>query len=277
MAIYAIGDIQGCYRSLRKLLKTVRFDPSCDQLWCAGDMVNRGKDSLLTLRYLRSLGDAAVCVLGNHDIHLLEQAAGAPARAKDTLNQVLQADDCDGLLDWLRHRPLLHHNAALHLTMVHAGLSPQWTFKKACRRARKVELALQQDDWKNTCRAWRSALFPEWEPLKGDARRLLFAMAVLTNTRFCNQQGRFNWHANHTDIEREGDQPWYRHAYLPWHADAGTVLFGHWAAMGLIIDQPHVLGLDSGCVWGGHLTLARVDCRPFQLTKLRCSCCLPVL
>jgi len=276
MAIYVIGDIQGCYDSLQTLLATVNFDPSSDQLWCAGDMVNRGKDSLLTLRYLRSLGDAAVCVLGNHDIHLLEQAAGAPARSKDTLDEVLQADDADELLDWLRHRPLLHHDKSMQLTMVHAGLSPRWSFKKACRRARSVERVLRQDDWKKTCKQWRAWSFPEWEPIKGDPRRVLFSMAVLTNTRFCNKQGRFDWQANRADVEREGDQAWYAHAHLPWHLDAGIVLFGHWAAKGLVIDQPHVLGLDSGCVWGGHLTIARVDCHPFQLTKLRCSCCLPI-
>lgn len=277
MAVYAIGDIQGCYHSLRKLLNVVHFDPANDQLWCAGDMVNRGSDSLLTLRYLRSLGDAAVCVLGNHDIHLLEQAAGAPARAKDTLAQILEADDACVLLDWLRHRPLLHHDPALQLTMVHAGLSPRWSFKKASRRAQKIEQALQSDDWQDTCRAWSMASFPEWEPLKGDPRRLLFSLAVLTNTRFCNQQGRFNWQANHGSVERQGDQAWYAHDHLAWQYDAGIVLFGHWAAMGLVTNQAHVLGLDSGCVWGGHLTLARVDCRPFQLTKLRCSCQLPII
>jgi len=274
MAIYAIGDIQGCYHALRCLLKKVDFDASRDQLWCAGDLVNRGSDSLLTLRYLRSLGDAAVCVLGNHDIHLLAQASGSVARNSDTLEQVLDAPDADALLDWLRHRPLLYHNTQLQLTMVHAGISPLWSFKKARRRAAKVERVLQASDWQKTCYQWSKERFPECEPPKGHPQRTLFAMAVLTNTRFCTQQGRFNWQANRNVAERAGERPWFDHRRLPWRQDAGRVVFGHWAAKGLVTNQHHVLGLDSGCVWGGDLTIAEVDCKPFRLTSLHCSKCL---
>jgi|UPI00036EFDB9 bis(5'-nucleosyl)-tetraphosphatase (symmetrical) len=274
MAIYAIGDIQGCYYALRCLLNKVDFDASRDQLWCAGDLVNRGADSLRTLRYLHGLGDAAVCVLGNHDIHLLEQASGATSRHNDTLEQVLDAPDADRLLDWLRHRPLLHHDSKRKLTMVHAGLSPLWSFKKARKRAAKVERALQANDWQQTCLQWSKERFPEWEPPKAHPQRNLFAMAVLTNTRFCTQQGQFNWHANRNTAERSGEHAWFDHRGLAWQQDAGCVIFGHWAAKGLVTNRRHVLGLDSGCVWGGDLTIARIDCKPFRLTSLRCTKCL---
>ncbi len=274
MAVYAVGDIQGCYRSLRKLLDKVGFDPAHDHLWCAGDLVNRGPDSLAVLRYLASLGDAAVCVLGNHDVHLLERAAGARRYVQsDTLEQVIRARDSEELIEWLRFRPLLHYDAALNLAMVHAGLAPRWSLKKARKRARNIEKRLQRDDWKVTCRHWADCCFPEAEPAKADKNgRMLYSLGVLTCSRFCSADGVFNWRANRTISDRAGDKPWYLHADLRWRDDVSRVIFGHWAAMGLVQHYPHVLGLDSGCVWHGRLTLARIDRQPCHLTSVACRC-----
>lgn len=276
MATYVVGDIQGCYDSLRLLLEKVSFDPRMDQLWCAGDLVNRGPDSLQTLRYLHSLGDASVCVLGNHDIHLLEHAAGKKEYPRDTLRSILEADDATLLLDWLRSRPLLHRNKHLGLTMIHAGLSPLWTLKKAMRRAHKLELVLQSKRWLNFCSTLSATPFPEVEPKKGDPDRLLFSLAVLTNARYCSQQGRFNWGGRGDSVDQniKLERAWYLHSQLRWKKTSNRIVFGHWAALGLVVDQPHVLGLDSGCVWGGRLTLARVDCRPFRLISVDCPACL---
>lgn len=257
MATYAVGDIQGCYRQLRTLLEKVGFDPLKDRLWCAGDMVNRGPDSLETLRYLKSLGEAAVCVLGNHDLHLLELAAGGEPYRRDTLQQVIQAPDCAELIEWLRSRPLLHHSERLGWCMVHAGLHPDWTLKKAKKRAAAIELELQGEGWREFCRQLHHVKFPIKEPAKHDPTRLLFAAAVLTRTRYCTRDGYFNWDVRTGESSNKKDKPWYNHAALAWAGDC-SVVYGHWAAKGLVKNLPHVLGLDTGCVWGQKLTLAKL-------------------
>ena len=257
MAVYAVGDIQGCYTPLNKLLRQVDFNPDKDVLWCVGDLVNRGADSLKVLRFLKGLGDACICVLGNHDLHLLELVAGGSTYRRDTLEQVLEADDCDELIRWLRHRPLLHHDAALGWTMVHAGLHPAWSLAKAKKRAAKIERQLQCKDWKEFCHQLHHVKFPVSEPEKADPARLLFAAAVLTRTRYCSSDGLFNWDVRTGESSDKKDRPWFSHKQLNWQADT-NIVFGHWAAKGLIDDQSHVLGLDTGCVWGNPLTLAKL-------------------
>jgi bis(5'-nucleosyl)-tetraphosphatase (symmetrical) len=257
MAVYAVGDIQGCYKPLRRLLKKVKFDPGKDQLWCVGDLVNRGPDSLKTLRYLKGLGDACVCVLGNHDLHLLEYASGGKRYRRDSLDEVLAAPDRDELIKWLRQRPLLHHDKGLGWTMVHAGLHPKWTLKKAMKRARKIEKILRGKKWKEFCSLLHHFKFPAREPGKGDPFRLLFAVAVMTRSRYCTAEGRFNWAVRTGKSSNHRDRPWFAHRRIKWR-EKSNVVFGHWAAMGLVINQPHVLGLDSGFVWGNELTLARL-------------------
>lgn len=273
MAVYAVGDIQGCYTPLRKLLKQVSFDPGRDQLWCVGDLVNRGPDSLKVLRYLKSLGDACVAVLGNHDLHLLEHAAGGKRLYdRDTFDEVLQAPDRDELIEWLRYRPLFYHDKKLNWCMVHAALHPGWKLKKAKRRSKKVEKILKSDDWQHFCQKLHHHDFPESEPDKGDPERILFNVAVLTRTRYCTQDGVFNWGTRSGDASGADEKPWFEHKGLAWR-DQCRVVFGHWAAKGVVKDQPHVLGLDSGCVWGEQMTLARLDCEPFQLTSVKCKAC----
>lgn len=273
MAIYAVGDIQGCYKPLKRVLKKVGFDPEKDQLWCVGDLVNRGPDCLKVLRYLKSLGDACVCVLGNHDLHLLKLVAGAGrSSSRDTFDDVLQAPDRHELIEWLRHRPLLHHDEQLNWCMVHAGLHPFWSLKKAKRRARKIEKRLQGDGWEKFCRKLAEANFPATEPSKGKPGRIAFALAVFTYTRYCTRTGSFNWATASGRPDSSRQRPWFAHKQLAWKKSC-RVVYGHWAAKGLVKDQPHVLGLDSGCVWGGRLTLARLDGEEPELTSVKCKAC----
>ncbi len=273
MAIYAVGDIQGCYKPLKTLLKQVNFNPKKDMLWCAGDMVNRGPDSLKVLRYLKSLGDACACVLGNHDIQLLAYYAGGKSFAGDTLDDVIQAKDAAELMEWLRHRPLIHHDKSLGWMMLHAGLSPLWSLKKAKKRARKVEAVLQSDDWKLFCKSLQHKGFPTQEP-KDKHVRLLFNTAVLTRTRFCSDKGEFDWQQKTAHAKDKHVRPWFEHLDAKWKGDGKKkthVVFGHWAAKGLVADHEYVLGLDTGCVWGGTLTLAKLNKDTFDIVA-SCSC-----
>lgn len=273
MAIYAVGDIQGCYKPLKKLLKKVDFDPEKDRLWCVGDLVNRGPDSLEVLRFLKSLGDACICVLGNHDLHLLEHAAGfSRGSSRDNLDDVLHAPDRRELIEWLRHRPLLHHDESLNWCMVHAGLHPEWSLKKAKRRAAAIEEKLRGDKWKKFCRKLGAARFPIREPAEGNMEKVLFSIGVLTYGRYCTKTGWFNWGTTSGRPDSSRQRPWYEHKKLAWR-DQCRVVFGHWAAKGLVTKYPHVLGLDSGCVWGNKLTLARIDCSKPELVSVKCKQC----
>jgi len=257
MAVYAVGDIQGCFKPLQQLLKQVHFNPQHDTLWCVGDLVNRGPDSLKTLRFLKNLGDACVCVLGNHDLHLLELAAGGKTYRRDSLQPILNAPDCHELIHWLRHRPLLHHDASLGWSMLHAGLHPDWTLKKALKRAGKVEGELRGAHWRQVCRQLHHVKFPVREPGRSDPARLMFTTAVLTRTRYCTSDGLFNWNVRTGESSNHYDKAWFSHKGAKWRSDT-HVVYGHWAAKGLVTDQTHVLGLDSGCVWGNALTLAEL-------------------
>lgn len=255
MATYAIGDVQGCYDSLCALLARVGFDPACDRLWFAGDLVNRGPRSLEVLRAVRGLGERAVVVLGNHDLHLLGRAAGVSSpKRNDTLDQVLAAPDADELLSWLGSRPLFHEEG--DFALVHAGLLPAWDLAQARARAQEVEAALggaardevlRADDEPVT--AWRSDL-PEPE-------RLRAITTVLTRIRTCREDGELCASFSGPPEEAPaGCHPWFSHprgARRP-----STLLFGHWAALGFRRGEGYV-GLDSGCVWGGPLTALRLD------------------
>jgi len=277
MAVYVVGDIQGCYESLKELLKKIKFDPAKDKLWCAGDLVNRGPDSLKTLRFLKDLGDACVCVLGNHDLHLLELSAGGTICGRDMLKDVLEAEDRNELLDWLRHRPLLHFDASLRWCMVHAALHPEWSLADAMARAASVERELRGDHWQEFCRQLHHVKFPIREAVNEDPAHILFDAAVFTRARYCTQDGVFNWDVRTGQSSGKDDKPWFAHKNIAWRDDC-NVVYGHWAAMGLVSDQPHVLGLDTGCVWGGSLSLVKLKKNGIwkKLTKVKCSAGLPV-
>lgn len=258
MGTYAIGDLQGCYDALIQLLDRINFDSAGDILWFTGDLVNRGERSLDTLKFVRSLGDAAVTVLGNHDLHLLAVAAGrASARPGDTLDAILDAPDRDELLDWLRRRPLAHHDDELGYTMVHAGVAPQWTLAQTLALAAEVSARLAQPDWHEFMGTMYGNEPDRWSPaLQGDAR-LRLIVNYLTRTRFCAPDGRL-------DFDHKGPPGTQPAPYLPWFVVPGRktaaahIVFGHWSALGAVSGH-NVYPLDSGCVWGGGLTALRLD------------------
>jgi bis(5'-nucleosyl)-tetraphosphatase (symmetrical) len=255
MATYAIGDVHGCWRSLEALLARVGFERNRDRLWFTGDLVNRGPESLEVLRFVRGLGDAAVAVLGNHDLHLLSRAAGVRgAKRSDTLDDVLAAADREELLAWLRLRPLLHREG--EWTMVHAGLLPQWSVAAAERAARLAETHLRAGIVPALFLPSRGPV-PRWGEHLGEPLRARLALAALTRMRGCDPEGR-------PDLRLTGPPAELPRPLLPWFEmqSRGSrdtrVIFGHWAALGL-----HVAGgvfcLDTGCAWGGALTALRLD------------------
>ena len=265
MATYAIGDIQGCYDEMRRLLDTIGFDPAQDRLWLVGDLVNRGPQSPEVLRYLRSLGDRAISVLGNHDLHLLVVAAGVrkPHRG-DTLDALLAAPDRDELLDWLRRQRLMH--AGEGYAMVHAGLLPQWSIAQALALAREVETALQGPDYGEFLGCMYGNAPAQWRDDLSGYDRLRVIVNAMTRLRLCTTDGVMEFtHKTGLSDAPAGYLPWFD---VPGRASSNTpVLFGHWAALGLTL-RADVLGLDSGCVWGRRLTAVRLeDRRVFQ-----CGC-----
>lgn len=266
MATYAIGDVQGCYASLRALTKTLQFNPTRDQLWFVGDLVNRGPDSLNVLRYIRNLGAAAVTVLGNHDLFLLAVAAGiTPARPGDTLTQLLDAPDRDNLMTWLRQQPLLYRKGAFLL--VHAGLLPDWTVEQAQALAGEAQAALRGDQFVTTLRALHPSGHLQWDPDLTGPTRLAAIIKVLTRIRTCSTEGVMeSSFSGPPDLTPDGFHPWFD---IPGRRSAtATVVFGHWAAMGLKIAQ-NLLALDSGCVYGRHLTAIRLEDR--TVFQVRCE------
>jgi bis(5'-nucleosyl)-tetraphosphatase (symmetrical) len=258
MATYAIGDIQGCYDELRRLLEVIHFDENHDRLWVTGDLVNRGPRSLEVLRFVRALGDKAVVVLGNHDLHLLAVAQGiSHLRPKDSFMDVLEAHDRDGLLEWLRRQPLLHDDPALGYVMIHAGLPPQWGIAQARDCAREAERIIRGPAAAEFFRAMYSDQPAEWRDDLVGLERLRFIVNCLTRLRVCDAQGRLILRYKGTPGAREpGTLPWFE---VPGRKSAGErVLFGHWSALGRYGGQT-VFGLDSGCVWGGQLTALRLE------------------
>ena len=259
MAVYAIGDIQGCHDDLMRLLERIDFDPSADRLWFAGDLVNRGPGSLAVLRFVRGLGGRAVSVLGNHDLHLLAVAAGtSKLRKSDTLDEVLAAPDRDELLDWLRHRPLLHHDSDLGYTLVHAGLPPQWDLRQAQACARELESVLRGPGCVDFFHYMYGDEPKRWDPALSGMDRLRFIVNCFTRLRFVGPAGEL-------ELKTKGSPGSQAHGYLPWYQVPGRssedlrLLFGHWSTVGEIQAAHNALGLDTGCVWGGRLTALKLD------------------
>ena len=261
MAVYAIGDIQGCFDELQALLELIRFDPADDRLWFVGDLVNRGPASLETLRFVRDLGPDAITVLGNHDIHLLALAHGIPLDKDDhTMDAVLTAPDGAELVDWLCHRPLLHHDETLGYTMVHAGLPPQWDLHMARQCAHEVETVLRgsqravllEEMYGNRPERW-SAQLKGWD-------RLRFIVNCFTRMRFCDESGRLDLQCSGPPgTQPAGYRPWFE---LPHRASRDLrIIFGHWSALGRR-DDPGIFPIDSACLWGGQLTALRIDTDP---------------
>ena len=257
MATYAIGDIQGCFNSLRRLLDRISFNPTIDTLWLVGDLVNRGPDSLATLRFIKDLHASVRLVLGNHELFLLAAAEGIVAlRPKDTIHDILAAEDHTNLIDWLRHQPLHHREGAFR--MVHAGLLPHWTIDEAVEYAREVETVLTKSDYRTFLQQLFHGPAPQWSPsLKGSDRFVSIAR-VFTRLRTCTPTGEMSNFSGPPEDAPAGFMPWFG---IPDRLNrAATIITGHWAALGLHME-PDILAIDSGCVWGRQLTAVRLEDR----------------
>lgn len=268
MAIFAVGDVQGCCAELRQLVDKLPFDPSRDELWFVGDLVNRGPDSLGVLRFVRELGPAARSLLGNHDLHLLALALGnAVPVADDDLAPILAAADGAELVDWLRHQPLAHHDPDLNTLMVHAGVIPGWTGADTLARAREVEAVLQSDD----CGAFLTAMYgsrpDRWSEALAGQDRLRFIINCLTRIRFVRADESLDFdQKGPPGSQPPGLIPWFE---IPGRASADSrIVFGHWSTLGFL-QRPNLIGLDTGVVWGGKLTAVRLDepDEPYQVTS----------
>ncbi|NUA25416.1 symmetrical bis(5'-nucleosyl)-tetraphosphatase [Cupriavidus basilensis] len=264
---YAVGDLQGCAGSLEELV--LQHLPADSQLRFVGDLVNRGPASARTLRTVRQLGKRAESVLGNHDIHLLAVAAGVRKSGRsDTLSDILEAPDCDELLTWLRYRPLaLYENGFL---LVHAGVLPQWTAEQTMALAAEVERELRGPGWK----AFLADIFgnaaDRWDPALRGIERHRVVINALTRLRFCNADGVMDLKTK----EGPGNTP---AGFVPWFDVPGrrtedtTVVCGHWSTLGLVM-RPNLMALDTGCVWGGKLTAARLAADPAERTLIQVEC-----
>lgn len=252
--IWAIGDLQGCAPPLQALLAQPELAAADCQYWFAGDLVNRGPDSLGTLRQIIRLGERAVSILGNHDLHLLAVAAGFRAQGKsDTFQDVLDAPDADELITWLRHRPLMHR--AHGYTMVHAGIAPGWTLDEAQARAREVETALRSPQWREALEGMYGDTPAAWQPgLAGDARRRVI-INTFTRMRMCTLEGEMNFRHKGAPGHASGLRPWFD--VPPSAPREDTIIFGHWSTLGLLM-RSDVICLDTGCVWGRWLTALRL-------------------
>lgn len=264
MPTYAIGDVQGCFEALELLLDRIDFDARRDQLWFVGDLVNRGPDSLATLRLVKDLGDAAITVLGNHDLHLVTVAAGyAKIHRGDTLDDILAAPDRDALLAWLRGQKVMHADEGW--AMVHAGLLPQWSIARAMALAHEAEAALAGPDYLELLRSLYGNEPDAWDDALEGHDRLRVIINAMTRLRLCTVAGKMEF--RHKSAPRnlpEGFLPWYA---IPGRASAGQpLIFGHWSTLGLHASED-VVALDSGCLWGNALSAMRLhDRKIFQVS-----------
>ncbi|MFZ5523405.1 MAG: symmetrical bis(5'-nucleosyl)-tetraphosphatase [Pseudomonadota bacterium] len=266
MAIYAVGDIQGCHAELVHLLETIRFDAAADRLWLVGDLVNRGPGSLDVLRLVKALGDSAITVLGNHDLHLLAVAEGvAELHRSDTLDEVLNAHDRDELLHWLRNQRLLHAEGGY--VLVHAGLLPQWSVEQAVSLAHEVEHALRGENHAVFLARMYGNAPHQWDDNLTGYKRLRVIVNAFTRMRICTPQGEM-------EFRFKGEVENIPAGYLPWFDVPGRasakakVIVGHWSALGLLLRKD-VIALDTGCLWGGPLTAIRLEDR--QLFQVECN------
>ena len=268
MAIYAIGDIQGCFDQLQRLLDKIDFNCAMDQLWFAGDLVNRGPDSLETLRFIKGLGDSAICVLGNHDLHLLAVSKKPRKTVQDdSLREILNASDCDELLHWIRHLPLIHRTK--NFCLIHAGLPPQWDVEQASRAAREVEEILVSDDYEILLKEMYGDSPNQWSDTLEGWNRIRLIINCFTRLRYCDHEGKLDLSCKATP----GNQP---NNLLPWfnienrRSRSTCIIFGHWSALGFYAGY-NCYCIDSGCIWGGQLTALRLDGEQYR-TSIPCPC-----
>jgi bis(5'-nucleosyl)-tetraphosphatase (symmetrical) len=275
MASYAIGDLQGCFDEFQGLLELIEFNPRRDQLWLAGDLVNRGPKSLETLRFARTHN--LLSVLGNHDLHLLASAClPAHRKRKDTLAAILDAPDSEELLYWLRHRPLLHHDSDSGFTLLHAGLPPQWDLGKAQSCAREVEQVLRSDHYQDFFEQMYGNQPHRWREDLSGWDRLRFITNCFTRLRYCDSKGCLAL----DEKGPPGSQPKHLKPWFAWPQRRSRdmqILFGHWSTLGAY-SADGVHALDTGCLWGGKLTALRIDVDPPLRIEYNCpGACKPGL
>ncbi|MDC9726106.1 MAG: symmetrical bis(5'-nucleosyl)-tetraphosphatase [Gammaproteobacteria bacterium] len=260
MAVYAIGDVQGCFDELLKLVDVIEFNPKKDQIWLAGDLVNRGPKSAEVLRWAKNLGpDNVKVVLGNHDLHLLATAAGVNQHQHrmDTMESILDAEDCDELIFWLRHQALFHHDEALAFSMVHAGVPPQWSIKKCLKRALEVEAILQSENWRDFFKHMYGNKPDTWSKKLTGWKRLRYITNCFTRLRYCYTDGRLALDFKGAPSKKpKGELPWFD---MPERKTKDNkIIFGHWSTLG-VGQYGNVFSTDSGAVWGEQLTAVRID------------------
>ncbi len=271
MAVYVIGDVQGCYLELNKLLDAINFDASIDRLWFVGDLVNRGPDSLKTLRFIRDLGDRAVCVLGNHDLHLLAvHYNGTKLKSNDTLKQVLKADDAVELLEWLRFRPLIHHEIKYNFAMVHAGIYPGWSIEQACARAKEVEAVLQSSAITEFLHRMYGNEPALWSEDLESMDRLRFITNVFTRMRYLTNEKRLDLNTKGAPgkLKSNDVRPWFE--FKQSAIKHNRVVFGHWSTLPTA-QYGSCYAVDSGCLWGGRITALRIDKKTPRWFSLSCK------
>jgi bis(5'-nucleosyl)-tetraphosphatase (symmetrical) len=247
----------------------VGFKASKDQLWLVGDLINRGPHSLKVIRFIKSLGDAAITVLGNHDLHLLAVSQGNLRRNdKDTFHDILAAKDRDKLIDWLRHRPLMHHDAELGFSLLHAGLPPQWDIPMALKLAAEVEQVLQGPKFHDFCHHMYGNEPRRWSNNLEGMDRLRFITNCFTRLRYCDRSGRLNLKAKGPPGSQPADLlPWFD---VPGRASAKErIIFGHWSTLGFQTSQ-NVWSLDTGCLWGGKLSALKINGKKLKLYQVKC-------
>ncbi len=255
---FAVGDIQGCLEPLQRLLDRVKFDQSQDQLWCVGDLVNRGPDSLGTLEFLHSIRKSIKVVLGNHDLHLLAVAYGQKKIKNDNdLSLIAQSPNADVLLEWLRKQPLLHWDKDKKLAMCHAGIPPMWDLKTAKALSKEVQITLKSSRHLALYRAMYGNTPSLWSDDLKDMERLKVILNYFTRMRFLGPNGELDLESKQSPKKSSNDyQPWFNY---PNKLKKTRLLFGHWAALEGMFDHPQITGLDTGCVWGGPLTMLHVE------------------
>lgn len=270
MAVYAIGDVQGCFNELIQLLEKISFNPKKDQLWFVGDLVNRGPDSLKTLRWVKSQKNSAIVVLGNHDLHLLAAYAGVKQlKESSSLQQVLKAKDVEELIDWLRCRPLMHYDADLNIAMVHAGILPQWKIRDAQQYAVEVETMLCSEK----CLEFLKQMYGDepnvWQDSLESWDRLRIITNAFTRLRYCDENGVIDLnYKGPPGTQADNLKPWFKITKRK-NKDT-TVIFGHWSTLGHY-SLDNVIAIDTGCLWGGALTAVRIDNRENKKYQVKCE------
>ncbi|CAA6810350.1 MAG: Bis(5'-nucleosyl)-tetraphosphatase, symmetrical (EC [uncultured Sulfurovum sp.] len=271
MAVWAVGDIQGCFDSLQELLKKIDFNPKIDELWVAGDLVNRGDKSLETLNYLYSIKDSIKVVLGNHDIALIAAYTGIK-KSNETIDPILEAPNVDELIHWLRQQPFLHWDFTLGYCMAHAGISPQFDFGMATTHAKRIEKKLQGRNYK----AWLKHMYKKSSnKFNAKASSLDIEKYILSSfvaMRFCEDDGCLDFKQKGAPTEykvlKKGLKPWF--ACPTRHKSSLKIIFGHWSTLGYYQDS-NVLALDTGCLWGRTLTAARIDIKEPLIVSVQCE------